>query len=111
MQAKALSGTRARVDANICPHVALSAILSDVCAVHTRYMTSKAHRLPYFVQASLLLVGGSHVVVSLNRGRSQIARRIRLQQQRSGVIVPSPQKWAKAVGNDAPKKELIAVKW
>lgn len=83
MQAKALSGTRVRVDANICPHVALSALVSDVYAVHTRYMTSKAHRLPYFVQASLRLVVGSHGVISLNRGRSQIARRIRLQQRHS----------------------------
>lgn len=41
MQAKALSGTRVRVDANICPRVALSALVSDVYAVHTRYMTSK----------------------------------------------------------------------
>lgn len=106
MQAKALSGTRVRADANICQHVALSALVSDVCAVHARYKTSKAHRLPYFVQAPLRLVVGSHIVVSLNRGCSQIARRIRSQQQPSGVIVPSPQKWAKAVGNDAPENEL-----
>lgn len=97
MQAKALSGTRVRVDANICPHVALSALVSDVYAVHTRYMTSKAHRLPYFVQASSRLVVGSQKVDSLNRGLSQIERWTRLQQQHSAVIVPSPQKWAKAV--------------